>query len=142
MAELSIQWVLMIMIGICGIQDMLKKKRYLWLVIFGALFIIVCIPFCQSYGLLDRLAGFSIGAVIIVVSIATSGKIGLGDGILLCLTGVGLGFWSNLELFAIALTFAAIISIGLLTFRLADRKKAIPFVPFLFIAYLFVFFSK
>jgi leader peptidase (prepilin peptidase)/N-methyltransferase len=69
---------------------------------------------------------------------ASDGKIGIGDGVLLCATGLGLGFWSNLELFAIALLLAAVISIVLLTFRLADRKKSIPFVPFLLLGYVFV----
>ena len=60
----------------------------------------------------------------------------MGDGMLLCITGLGLGFWSNLELFAIALILAAIVSIFLLMLRLADRKKSIPFIPFLLIGYV------
>lgn len=74
----------------------------------------------------------------IVISKITGGKIGMGDGILLCITGMGLGFWGNLELFGIALFFAAVVSILLLIFRLADRKKSIPFVPFLFFGYVFL----
>ena len=46
----------------------------------------------------------------------------MGDGLVLSVTGMGLGFWSNLELFALALAFAALFSMFLLVFRLAGRK--------------------
>jgi leader peptidase (prepilin peptidase)/N-methyltransferase len=89
----------------------------------------------------NRLGGAAIGGFVILTSMITSGKIGLGDGILLCITGLGLGFWGNLELFCLALSLAAGLSIMLLIFRLADRKKSIPFVPFLFVGYLILIAS-
>ena len=60
----------------------------------------------------------------------------MGDGLILSVTGLGLGFWNNLELFALALFAAALVSIVLLITRLANRKTSIPFVPFLFLGYL------
>jgi leader peptidase (prepilin peptidase) / N-methyltransferase len=136
MAELLIKLMMGIMLLLCAVQDVRKKKVFLWVIILGAVFIGICIPFCHVGSIMDRLGGFAVGAVVITISMATHGKIGIGDGILLCVTGLGLGFWGNLELFAIALLFAAIISIILLIFRLADRKKSIPFVPFLLVGYV------
>jgi leader peptidase (prepilin peptidase)/N-methyltransferase len=75
---------------------------------------------------------------VIFISRITGGKIGMGDGLLLCVTGLGLGFWGNMELFAYALFAAAAVSVILLILRLADRKKSIPFVPFLLLSYLFL----
>lgn len=126
----------------CGLQDIYRKKIGLWLVIAGGALISICIPFCDSVSLYSRAGGVAVGAVVILISLATRGKIGFGDGLLLCATGLGLGFWGNLELFSIALLLAAIISILLLIFRLADRKKAIPFVPFLFSGYIFLFIAN
>jgi leader peptidase (prepilin peptidase)/N-methyltransferase len=136
MAEISIKIFIMIMLFFCGIQDLLKKKVLLWVVLAGAVLIAIAIPFCNAISLIDRFGGFLIGISVIVIGIATKGKIGLGDGLLLCVTGIGLGFWGNLELFAIALFLAAILSIILLVSRLADRKKSIPFVPFLLISFI------
>ena len=62
----------------------------------------------------------------------------MGDGLVLSVTGMGLGFWSNLELFALALAFAALFTMVLLVFRLAERKNSIPFLPFMFYL-IFVF---
>ncbi len=136
MAEISIKIFIMIMLFFCGIQDLLKKKVLLWVVLAGAVLIATAIPFCNAISLFDRFGGFLIGISVIVIGIATKGKIGLGDGLLLCVTGIGLGFWGNLELFAIALFLAAILSIILLVSRLADRKKSIPFVPFLLVSFI------
>lgn len=127
-----------LMLLACGLQDIYRKKIGLWLVIAGGAMISICIPFCDSMSLYSRTGGVAVGGVVILISLTTRGKIGLGDGLLLCATGLGLGFWGNLELFSIALLLATIISILLLILRLADRKKAIPFVPFLFIAYVFL----
>jgi leader peptidase (prepilin peptidase)/N-methyltransferase len=135
MAEFSIKVIIGVMLLLCGVQDTLKKKIYLWMIMVGAVLTIVCIPFCNSLSLPDRIGGVAIGGCVMIISIGSGGKIGFGDGVLLCATGLGLGFWGNLELFAIALLMAAVISIILLVLRLADRKKSIPFVPFLLLAY-------
>jgi leader peptidase (prepilin peptidase)/N-methyltransferase len=138
MVETILNIIMGVMLLACGIQDALHKKILLWLIIAGSILISICIPFCSEVSFLDRIGGCAVGATVIIISLGTKGKIGLGDGILLCATGLGLGFWGNLELFAIALMLAAIVSIVLLILRLADRKKSIPFVPFLFAGYLFL----
>jgi len=136
MAETALKIILGILLLLCGVQDFIKRKIGIPIVIFGVLLTIICIPFCRTVSLLERFCGLGIGILVLVISKITEGKIGLGDGLLLCITGMGMGFWSNLELFGMALFFAALTSILLLVSRRADRKKSIPFVPFLLIAYL------
>ncbi|HWT74742.1 MAG TPA: prepilin peptidase [Mobilitalea sp.] len=138
MAETAMQIILGAMLLICGIQDARKKKISVWIIAAGTILVGGCLPFIHHILLIDRIGGVAVGVLIIMTSLITGGKIGLGDGILLCVTGLGLGFWGNLELFAIALLLAAIVSIGLLILRLADRKKSIPFVPFMLLGYVFL----
>jgi len=140
--ENLLKLTIVVVLAICSVQDIRKKKIYLWLILLGGLLIAVCVPFCEEVSMLDRFGGILVGMVVILISVLTRGKIGLADGILLCATGFGLGFWSNLELFGIALFLAAIVSILLLMLRLADRKKAIPFVPFLLLAYLILVYAN
>ena len=121
-----------------AIQDLIYKRIWLWLIMTGCLLIGVCLSFINTLPFYDRLGGAAVGLAVIMISILTKGKIGMADGLLLCTTGIGLGFWRNLELFAIALLMAAVISILLLMLRKADKKKAIPFVPFLFASYLII----
>lgn len=121
-----------------AIQDSLYKKISLWIIVFGGIFTCISIPFCTSPAWISRLGGCMVGLGIILVSKLTGGKIGMGDGLLLSVMGLGLGLWENLEVFALALLLSAIVSIFLLTFRLASRKKQIAFVPFLLVAYIIV----
>ncbi len=136
MSEWMIRIVLGVMLLFCGVQDLLYKKIYLWMIGVCAAVVIVCLPFCENLSVTERLGGCALGLGVILLSKATEGKIGLGDGILLCVTGLGLGFWTNAELFGIALSLAAAVSIVLLLMRRADRKKSIPFVPFLLTGYV------
>lgn len=129
-----------ILLLIGALQDIRAKRIHLWIILTGGLTLCVCILFSHNISLTDRVGGLSVGLFVILVSKITGGKIGMGDGFLLCVTGIGLGFWGNLELFALALFAAAVLSVFLLLFKKADRKKCIPFVPFLLLAYLFFLF--
>lgn len=132
--------ILRILIGvfliIVAIQDLIAKKIKVWIVIVCSVLLCICIPFCPLISLLNRIMGLTLGLLLIFLNKATGGKIGMGDGLVICITGMAFGFWSNLELFALALLIAAIFSIGLLIFKKVDRKKSIPFLPFLFLSYL------
>lgn len=136
MAELLLKGILGILLLITALQDVRTKKISLWIIVIGAILICVFVPFTHKVSYIDRGVGALVGLGVMITSRATGGKIGMGDGYLLCVTGISLGFWGNMELFATALFAAALVSIVLLAFRLADRKKSIPFIPFLFLAYL------
>ncbi len=126
----------------CSIQDLMKKRIYLWMIGVGAILTVVCLLFTDHSGIPSRIGGFTVGIVIVILSKITAGRIGMGDGLLLCITGLGLGFWCNLELFGLALFLAAILSILLLILRRVNRKQSIPFVPFLFAGYLILFMAS
>lgn len=138
MVEIILKVSIATMLVLCAAQDMYKKKLLVWPLVLFALLVILCSGFSNSISILDRLGGLILGLGVVLLSLVTGGKIGLGDGIILAITGIGLGLWANLELFAIALFLAAIVSILLLILRLANRKKSIPFVPFLLVSYLFL----
>lgn len=140
--ENAVTFILLGLLMLCSIQDLRTKKIGLWILILGGVMLCAAIPFQNTIALYDRIAGAAVGVTVILISLATGGKIGIGDGLLLCISGLGLGFWSNLELFALALFLAAIVSIALMTARLADRKKSIPFVPFLLTGYIFIITSN
>ncbi len=136
MQDIILKGVMGTMLLISAVQDILKKKICLWVIAAGAALTLGCLILRRPVSLWDAFGGALVGVSVIVISKASGDKIGMGDGLLLCVTGLGLGFWKNMELFAYALLAAAIVSIILLTFRLADRKKSIPFVPFLMLGYL------
>lgn len=141
MAEFCMKAVLVAVLLSCGIMDFLRKRVYLWMLAAGGILVSVLLPFCHEISLASRLAGAAAGAAVILLSIITGGKIGMGDGILLCITGLSLGFWGNMELFCLALMLAAGLSIILLVLQKADRRMSIPFVPFMLAGYLILLFT-
>lgn len=80
--------------------------------------------------------GIGVGLVICILSRCTGGSIGAGDGLILTVTGVFLGGSANLELLLTSLLYAAVFSLGILTFGKKNRRQEIPFVPFLLLGYL------
>lgn len=136
MVEVIINSITGMMLLVCGLQDIKMKKFYSWMPLLGGILIGICLPFSSAITITDRLLGSLVGLGVILISLITRGKIGMGDGIILCITGISLGLWNNLELFLTALLLSAIISILLLATKRADRKKTIPFVPFIFIAFV------
>lgn len=138
MPMIMLKGIMGVTLLLCSIQDAFQKKICIWMVTMGGVLTGICLLLYKTVSLQDSLGGILVGVGVVLISKATGGKIGMGDGLLLCITGMGLGLWGNIELFAYALLAAALVSIVLLAFRLADRKKSIPFVPFLLLSYLFI----
>lgn len=138
MVDIIMKGVVAITLLLTTIQDFCYKKISIWIVTFATIVLLICLPFGTTFDIGNRIGGVMVGIAMILLSKLTQGKIGIGDGLLLCVTGLLLGFWSNMELLAIALFVASVLSIVLLALRLVNRKHSIPFVPFLFVAYLII----
>lgn len=136
MWEHIIKGLIGLLLIIVTIQDIKWKKIRIGVVLIATTLMCICIPFCHTLSVTDRIFGLTVGLGVVLLSKATRGKIGIGDGLVLGVTGMGLGFWGNMELFALALSLAAVFSIGLIVLRKANRKKAIPFMPFLLMGFL------
>lgn len=87
-------------------------------------------------GIGQRLLGAGVGGILLVISFLSRGKIGLGDGYLLCISGFALGVQQNLALLGYGLLFAGVVAVVMLICKKASRNTKMPFVPFLFGAYL------
>lgn len=128
--------ILLGLLGWCSLEDVKQKKlTVLYILMFGVggVFLHLVAPVCSIYSMLW---GMLLGLMLILVSIVTRGSVGLGDGILLVVTGVYLGGSKNLELFMMGLLLAALWSLGLVIVKKKRGKEQIAFVPFLLISYL------
>lgn len=128
--------VVMGMLALCSAEDIKKKRiRLNPLLAFGILGIFFHMLWrMQSIG--DLLLGMTVGVVLLFLSVLTGGKIGMGDAVLLIVTGIYLGLRQNLELFFYGLIMCSMWALGLLILRKKSRKDSIPFVPFLLAAYM------
>lgn len=130
--------ILLILLFICAMEDLKRKEvTVMYILLFGIIGVVLHLfyPNCSIYSILW---GLLLGISIMAVSLFSRGNIGMGDGILLTVTGVYLGGYKNLELFLTGLFLAGIWSLGLLVLKKKKRKEKIAFMPFLLIVYAFM----
>lgn len=130
--------VLLLLLIICAVEDFRRKEvTVTYILLFGTVGVVLHLfyPNCSVYSMLW---GLLLGIGIMAVSLLSRGSIGMGDGILLTVTGVYLGGYENLELFLLGVFFAGVWSLGLLVLKKKKRKERIAFIPFLLAAYAFM----
>ena len=128
------------LLGLCSIEDMkYRRLTIIYILLFGIIGVILHLfaPVCSIDSILW---GLLLGLVLILISIVTRQSLGMGDGILLAVTGVYLGGSSNLELFLCGLFLSALCSLGLLVLKKKKKTDEIAFVPFLLLSYVFMLF--
>lgn len=103
--------------------------------LMGILGIITYLPFAKLESL-SIAFGMTIGLGVLIISFFTRQQIGYGDGLILIVTGILLGFRNNMALFLGALIYSAMVGLSLLVIRKADKKTELPFVPFMFLSLL------
>ncbi len=121
---------------LCSWQDIRKKKIPVILIGIGCLAILTGSFLTGEISIWSRGAGLSLGIVLLILNPVTRGQIGTGDGLIVSIMGLGLGFNETAFMLAYGLFGSAIFSIGLILLRKANRKVTIPFIPFLFLGYL------
>lgn len=129
------KYVLLVLLIICAVEDWKRKEvNVVYILLFGIVGVILHLlyPNCSVYSMIF---GLLLGIGIVGISILSRGSIGMGDGILLVVTGVYLGGYGNLELFLTGMLFVGIWSLGLLVLKKKKRKERIAFIPFLLAAY-------
>ncbi|BCN32931.1 prepilin peptidase [Anaeromicropila herbilytica] len=128
--------VLGVILFIFGIIDIRHKEIPNLYFVVSAILTIGLSLFQRNTSIFNGLLGITVGIVLIIISKVTRGKIGIGDGITFCITGLILGVNVNLQMLMFALFLSAIYAIFLLIFKKVNRQHTIPFLPFVFVGYL------
>ena len=98
MLDMGINVLLCVMLtGSAWIDIRRKQISLLWIILFAVLGVLVNVILHRNT-LWSALGGICIGAFLIGISRITRGAIGLGDGCIVCVTGVYLGFYKNMQL--------------------------------------------
>lgn len=131
----------MILLGLLGVfayQDWKKKKISIYLLLASGIVGLLCHLCSREPGTVDMLLGAAIGAVLLLCGFATREKIGYGDGAMLMVSGIFLGFAANLELLLVSLCLLEIAALFFIVIKRKGRRYQIPFIPFLLAGYLYV----
>lgn len=133
---------LVIFLFLEGIRDLRKRKiSMITVMVVGAIGIILRLGNIRENEL-EILGGILIGVILLLLAKLTREKIGYGDGWILVVTGVYLGFYGNMYLLLLSLFLASLVSIFLLAVKKANGKTELPFVSFMLPSYLLLLVIK
>lgn len=125
-------------LSLCSYTDIRKRVVYLKLLIP---FFIAGVLLCALSGknaVISGAAGACAGFFILILSMATKGAVGEGDGLVLMITGFYLGFFMNLKLIFTALFLSAMCSVAAVIIKGWKKDMELPFMPFLLAAFIVI----
>lgn len=123
-----------IFLSICAVSDMRKKEIPLIIVILGmaaAFGIDLWQLFNQTLSITEM--GFALlpGLFLLSVSFCTREKVGYGDGLLVVISGLLVGFHKCCFSLLISLVGCSVCAMFLLVLHKVKKSSSIPFAPFL-----------
>ncbi len=102
----------------------------------GLLLIILKIMSGYEISLLSLLGGMALGAAFLLISAFSRGALGMGDGLVMTICGLYMGFEINLEIIFLAFLASAIIGSILWIMKKKRKKETIAFLPFVMAGYV------
>lgn len=136
--DLFVRILLIIMLFLSSIKDIKTKSVSMRMVIPCLLIVLFCLPFRNDITIISGLLGSFVGFIMIGIGKVSNWQVGMGDGIVLVVTGIGLGIWENAFLLLYALLLISVFCVFLLFIKKISKKNTLPFIPFLFIGYIVV----
>lgn len=126
--------IIFALLCICSVFDIRKKE--IPLIILSAGFLTALgINIWHIWNGLESVSGMAVsvlpGAFFMLISFCTGEKIGYGDGLLLIVMGLLIGFGRCFLVVCVSLIFSSAFALILLVFCKAGRNSRLPLVPFL-----------
>lgn len=131
-----------VMLTVLSVADIKKRQISLLEVFLIAGYGIIAAVMTGGLHFPDLIGGVAIGGALLVLSLVSRKAIGPGDGLLMCATGILLGFKDNAAVLFVGLIICAVFSLVLLILKKAKGTTAVPFIPFLTASYWIVILGK
>lgn len=128
--------MLLAVLAVSAYRDWREKQIYLYLPIGALILGLIWHLVCRERALEDMLLGAVVGLVMIIIGKVTGEAIGIGDGMMLVVSGIFLGFWGNMCLLMTALLLVGCVALFLIVIGKKGKDYRLPFLPFLLVAYL------
>lgn len=134
--DIIFRTVLLTWLLLCSLQDIKDKQINLILISLGFILLFIISIIIGDLSLWQRIAGLTLGIILLILSKVSEGQIGLGDGLIFCIIGLSSGFYINSLILIYSLLLAAVFSIIYMIFKKVNKKTTIPFIPFIFVVTL------
>lgn len=121
----------LLLLAVNSLWDIRKKTICSGCAACFALGGVICMIADGQAGWMRGFFGLLPGIFLVGISLISRGSVGFGDGLILMVMGLYLGFSPTMTVLFWGILLGAVFGMGLLVFRRADKKTAFPFVPFL-----------
>ena len=128
-----IELLLFLLLAVCALSDGLRKQIPLAVVWLGMLIAVCFQAVGYTEGTSIATAAFSLilGMGFFLLSFLTGEKVGYGDGWVLLMIGLFVGFYRCFLIMILGLVAESAVAVVLLVAKKIRRDKEIPFSPFL-----------
>lgn len=129
-------YLVMVWLMFCSWQDIKSKQVNSILILGGGIIIFLSSIITGNISIENRVAGLSLGMCLLILNRITRNQIGVGDGLVISILGLSLGFKVNAFILVYSLTCSTIFSIFLLVICKVKGKSSFPFIPFILLSYV------
>lgn len=130
------KFILFMVLAVAAYKDIKEQKVYVYLLYIAAVLGVFCHIWYQVPAVPDMIGGMAVGLILLLITWASRGNVGMGDGLMVMVSGIFLGFQKNAALLMTALGLSGLAALFLITIKRKEKNYRIPFLPFLFAAYL------
>ncbi|MBQ8815424.1 MAG: prepilin peptidase [Lachnospiraceae bacterium] len=131
-----------IVLSIGALEDWRTKQISLWFPLIGMVAGVVVRAMEASLGTADFWLGMLIGLCALAIAALSGGQIGSGDGLVLTVCGICLGWRRVLTLLFCSMLLFLIVGVGGILTKRWTGRQSIAFVPFIWSAFLIECLSK
>jgi len=114
-----------------GFTDYKKRTIPVYLPVIGLGLSCFLYFYLKDIQLREILVSAIPGFVLVLISLASSGKVGIGDGLIIIPFGLMLGFWDSTTSIILAMIFSGLVAMFLLITKKKSGSYELPFLPFL-----------
>ncbi len=125
-----------------ALQDMKRKDISISMLLVLGILAVVFHMIYEKRSIYDMLLGAAIGCVLMALSLISGGKIGMGDGVLITMTGLWWGFWDNLMMLFLSTALMGATGIILIIAGKKNKDDEIPYAPYLFFTAVAALFCR
>lgn len=130
---IKIVWIFAFLL-VCAIQDIGSRRLKIWTLAVGGVvtaFLVTTELIMKTETVGAVIGGIAVGVFILVLSFTTKGRIGIGDGIVMCICGALIGGTKSVACLFFGLMLTALFSMVMFAFGKIRLKSSLPFIPFL-----------
>nr|MBQ8253088.1 prepilin peptidase [Lachnospiraceae bacterium] len=125
-----------IFLGVNTVTDFKKHRIYVVFNLLSAVAGLIIFAYEKEPKWISLIGGIFIGAYLYLFSLLTKGAVGIGDSIVVAVSGIFLGGGRNATVLMGGLLLAGLCGGILLVCKKAGRKSELPFVPFFTLSYI------